>query len=93
MGYSKPRKFPNMGKIRKEILMKNNIASERVRLGLSQETLAVKLGVSRDSVKDWESGETAIRSTMLIRMADLFDCSLDYLMARSDERLIKGAAA
>ncbi len=73
--------------------MKNNIASERVRLGLSQEALATKLGVSRDSVKDWESGETAIRSTALIRMADLFDCSLDYLMARSDERLMKRAVA
>lgn len=73
--------------------MKNNsIASERVRLGLSQEALAEKLGVSRDSVKDWESGETAIRSTMLMRMADLFGCSLDYLMARSDERTIRTVA-
>lgn len=73
--------------------MKNNIASERVRLGLSQEALAEKLGVSRDSVKDWESGETTIRSSVLVRMADLFGCSLDYLMARSDERLVKKAVA
>lgn len=68
--------------------MKNNIASERVRLGMSQQDLADKLCVSRDSVKDWESGETAIRSSMLIKMADLFGCSLDYLMARSDERVL-----
>lgn len=72
--------------------MKNNIASERVRLSLSQEGLAMELGVSRDSVKDWESGDTAIRSTVLIKMADLFNCSLDYLMARSDERLPKKVA-
>lgn len=67
--------------------MKNNIASERVRLGMSQQDLADELQVSRDSVKDWESGETAIRSSMLVKMADLFGCSLDYLMARSDERI------
>lgn len=72
--------------------MQNNIASERVRLGLSQEGLAEKLGVSRDSVKDWESGETAIRSTVLIRMADLFGCSLDYLLARSEERVLHRSA-
>lgn len=69
----------------------NNIASERVRLGLSQQDLAEKLNVSRDSVKDWESGETAIRSSKLIDMADLFGCSLDYLMARSTERMTRFA--
>ena len=69
-------------------MAKNNIASERVRLGLSQEGLAEHLGVSRDSVKDWESGETTIRSSVLIRMADLFGCSLDYLLARCDERVL-----
>lgn len=69
----------------------NNIASERVRLGMSQQDLAEKLSVSRDSVKDWESGDTAIRSSKLIEMADIFGCSLDYLMARSNERLTRFA--
>ena len=73
-------------------MVPNNIASERTKLGLSQEGLAEKLGVSRDSVKDWESGETAIRSTVLIRMADLFGCSLDYLMCRSEERITRYAS-
>lgn len=73
--------------------MKNNIASERVRLGMSQQDLADELEVSRDSVKDWESGRTPIKSTLLISMADIFDCSIDYLMARSNERLIKKAVA
>lgn len=73
--------------------MKNNIASERVRIGMSQQDLADELGVSRDSVKGWESGDTAIRSSMLVRMADIFSCSLDYLMGRTDDRLVRCAIA
>ena len=32
-----------------------NIAAERVRMGLSQEELAMKLGVSRKTVYNWET--------------------------------------
>lgn len=67
--------------------MKNNIASERVRLGFSQEDLAERIGVSRDSVKNWETGATPVKSSSLMDMADLFGCTLDYLMGRSDERM------
>lgn len=73
--------------------MNNNIASERVRLGLSQEQLAERLGVSRESIKKWELGDTPIKSSVLIDMADLFNCSLDYLMCRTDERMIRPAVA
>lgn len=67
--------------------MSNNIASERVRLGWSQEVLAEKLGTTRDVVKSWECEEAAIKSSMLEKMADLFGCSIDYLLCRTDERL------
>ena len=69
--------------------MKNNIASERVRLGMSQDDLAKELDASRDSVKNWELGETSIKSSTLVKMADLFGCSLDYLMDRTDDRLFR----
>lgn len=67
--------------------MANNIASERVRLGYSQDDLAAELGVSRDTVKDWELENATVKSSMLEKMADLFGCSIDYLLARTDERL------
>lgn len=73
--------------------MRNNIASERVRLGWSQDELAEKLDVSRDTVKKWEKGETPIKSSMLIAMSDLFGCSIDYLMGRTEERLMRLAKA
>lgn len=64
-----------------------NIASERKRLGLSQEELGAKIGASRSAIKDWENGNTPIKSVNLIQMADLFGCSIDWLLGRSDERL------
>lgn len=70
--------------------MKNNIASERVKLGLSQEQFGKKLKVSRDTVRNWESGETPIKVSLLVEIADLCDCSIDYLMGRSEERLLHG---
>lgn len=69
--------------------MNNNIASERTRLGWSQEDLADKLDVSRGTVKKWESGESPIKSSMLVSMADLFGCSIDYLLRRCEERILR----
>ena len=68
-------------------MAKNNIASERKRLGMSQEDLAIAIGTSRDSVKKWEAG-APMKLSNLIDMAELFDCSLDYLMGRSDDRIV-----
>lgn len=68
--------------------MKTNIASERAKLGLSQEQLGKTLSVSRDVVSNWESGETVPRVDMLFRLADLFGCSIDYLFCRTNDRLV-----
>lgn len=71
--------------------MKNNIKSERARLDLSQAALGQKLGVSGDVVRNWEDGTTPINKiSMLIAMADLFKCSVDYLLGRTDDRILHG---
>lgn len=46
----------------------------------TQEQLAEVLGVSRQSISKWESNLTYPETDKLIRMSDLFDCSLDYLL-------------
>lgn len=66
--------------------MKTNIASERVKIGLSQEQLGNRLGVSRDVIKGWETGVTTPRADVVIRLADLFGCTADYLLARTEQR-------
>ena len=72
-------------------MMKNNIKSERARLDLSQAALGERLGVSGDVVRNWEDGTTPINKiSLLIQMADLFRCSIDYLLGRTDDRILHG---
>lgn len=46
----------------------------------TQEQLADVLGVSRQAISKWESDTTYPETEKLIRMSELFDCSLDYLL-------------
>lgn len=65
----------------------NQIKSERTRLGITQEDLAGKLGVTNRTVVNWEKGDP-MSASYLVGMADLFGCSTDYLLGRTDERLL-----
>ena len=66
--------------------MKTNIASERAKLNLTQEQLANLLEVSRDSVSNWETGVVTLKADTAVRLADIFHCSVDYLLCRTEER-------
>ena len=52
--------------------------------GLSQETVAAALGVSRQAVTRWESGQSAPSTTNLISLSKLFDLPLGELCDTSD---------
>ena len=52
----------------------------RKKKGYSQEELAEKLGVSRQSVSKWESNNTYPETDKIIQIANLFDCSMDDLI-------------
>ena len=58
----------------------NRIAQFRKQAGLSQEALAEKLGVSRQSVSKWESGGVMPDIDKIIAMSDLFGVSTDDLL-------------
>lgn len=47
---------------------------------ITQEQLAYVLGVSRQSISKWESDVAYPETDKLIRMSELFGCSLDYLL-------------
>ena len=52
----------------------------RKKQGLSQEELAEKLGVSRQSVSKWESNNTYPETEKIIQICNIFDCSMDDLI-------------
>lgn len=47
---------------------------------LTQKELAEKLKIKQNSYSDWENGKSEPNIEMLVRIADYFDVSLDYLM-------------
>lgn len=61
----------------------DNLYKYRKQKGFSQETLAYQLGVSRQSVSKWESGQSVPELERLIEIADLFQISLDELVGRA----------
>ena len=61
----------------------NRIQMFRKKMNLSQEELAEKCHVSRQSVTKWETFESVPTIDKLILLADIFDVSLDELTGRS----------
>lgn len=57
-----------------------NIKYLRKKMGLSQEELAEKISVSRQSVAKWENGETLPDVQKCNELAILFDTTIDNLM-------------
>lgn len=55
---------------------------KRTELSLSQEEIAYLLGVNRSTVSNWENREILPDIATLIKIADLFQCTIDYLLGR-----------
>lgn len=58
----------------------NNIQTLRKRKGLSQEKLAEKINVTRQTISNWELGETAPNPEQLILLSKEFNISIDDLV-------------
>ncbi len=58
----------------------------RQQAGISQKKLAEELNMSAGNLCDWEKGRTQPDIEKLIRLADYFDESLDYLVGREEVR-------
>lgn len=57
-----------------------NIAAERAKRRMSLDDLAGALGVTRKTIYNWETNGK-IPDTALVQMAEMFSCSIDYLLA------------
>ncbi len=63
----------NLGEILKE---------QREKLGLSQSMVAKKINTSHQNVSRWESGKILPNIDFCIKLADLYNISLDELVGR-----------
>ena len=61
------------------MILADKIINERKKNGWSQEELAEKLSVSRQSVSKWEGAQSVPDLQKVIQMAELFGVSCDYL--------------
>ena len=62
------------------MILADKIIENRKKNGWSQEELAVKLDVSRQSVSKWEGAQAIPDMKKIIQMAELFGVTTDYLL-------------
>ncbi|MFI3255350.1 MAG: helix-turn-helix transcriptional regulator [Eubacteriales bacterium] len=63
-----------------EFSIGERIRIEREKLGLSQEELGAKTGISKSSISNYETKDHDISHVNLLSLAKLFDVSTDYLL-------------
>ena len=69
--------------------LNEKIFENRKKLGMSQEDLANKLDVSRQTVSKWEVGNATPEVEKLVKLSELFGVSVDYLVKENEEEYKK----
>ena len=62
------------------MILADKIIENRKKNGWSQEDLAYKLGVSRQSVSKWEGAQSVPDMKKIVQMSELFGVTTDYLL-------------
>lgn len=58
-----------------------SFCSAREKAGLTQEKVAKALGIDQSAVSQWETGKTAPRAGLLVKLADMYGCTVDELLS------------
>ena len=73
---------------------RDNLQHLRATHNMTQEQLAMLLGVSRQSVSKWEAEKAYPEMDKLLKMCNLFDCTLDELVSGDlSDRQVESAAS
>ena len=67
------------------------ISTRRKALGLTQDQLAEKLGVTAQAVSKWENDQSCPDITALPRLAEIFGISVDTLLGRTEQEVVHEA--
>lgn len=74
------------------MILADKIIQLRKQFGWSQENLAEALNVSRQSVSKWESGNSIPDLSKILKMAEIFGVTTDYLLKDEIESLQTGTS-
>ena len=66
-------------------MLHNNIKRLRQQKGMTQEILAEKLHIVRQTVSKWEKGLSVPDSEMLVRLAEVFEVSVSELLGETSD--------
>ena len=69
-------------------MLSDNIREYRKKSNMSQDELAEKLGVSRQSISLWETGQTQPTIDNIIALAKIFNISADTLLGNADGTIL-----
>lgn len=67
----------------------DRIRELRAAKGISQVELAERLSVSKQTISNWENGNILPSIEMLVKLADYFGMTTDYLLERTDRQILE----
>lgn len=70
------------------MIIGEQLRNARTNSGMSQESLAEFMGVSRQTISNWETSRSYPDIERVMRLADLYHLSLDEML-RGDQRMVK----
>ena len=70
-------------------IMKNNLKLLRKAKGYTQLSVQMKTGIEQALLSKYETGERVPPTETLIRLADFYNVSIDYILCRTENPNIK----
>lgn len=67
---------------------KDNLRKQRTKNNLSQERLAEKMSVSRQTVSKWENGDTYPSMGHILMLTDILNCSMDDFVDNKSDSVV-----
>ena len=65
-------------------MFQQRLRSRRMKCGYTQQRMADSLVISLNAYQKYEQGERFPPADTLVRIADILECSIDYLLGRDD---------
>ncbi|MGX7205518.1 helix-turn-helix domain-containing protein [Enterococcus pingfangensis] len=64
------------------------LKARRTELNLTQESVAEALGITRQTISNWENGRSYPDIERMVRLSDIYSLSLDELL-KGDQKMVK----